>query len=68
MQAHATRWVNGFKLNIPKFQGCLQPKEFCVIEKIEKIDKKKVPRKPGEIRSQSVEEEDGFIEEDCLVD
>ena len=22
-QAHATRWVNMFKLNIPKFQGCL---------------------------------------------
>jgi hypothetical protein len=68
-QAHANQWENGFKLNIPEFQGWLQPKEFLVIEKIEKIDKKKVLREVVEIRSQSVEEEeDGFIEEDCLID
>ena len=28
VQAHATREVDGFKLNIPEFQGNLQPKEF----------------------------------------
>jgi hypothetical protein len=40
-----------------------------VTEKIEKIDKKKVLRKAVEIKSQSVvDEEDRFIEEDCLVD
>jgi hypothetical protein len=39
-----------------------------VTEKIEKINKKKVPREAAEIRSQSVmEKEDRFIEEDCLV-
>jgi hypothetical protein len=27
-QAHATQWVDGFKLDIPEFQGDLQPKEF----------------------------------------
>jgi hypothetical protein len=27
-QAHATGWVDGFKLDIPEFQGDLQPKEF----------------------------------------
>jgi hypothetical protein len=43
----------------------LQPEEFIVIEKLEKIDKKKVLREAAEIRSHSVvEEEDGFIEED----
>jgi hypothetical protein len=46
----------------------LQPKEFLITEKIEKIDKKKVLREAVEIRSQSVEEEDGFIKEDCLID
>jgi hypothetical protein len=47
----------------------LQPKEFLVTEKIEKIDKKKVLREAVEIRSQSVkEEEDGFIKEDCSID
>jgi hypothetical protein len=40
-----------------------------VIEKIEKINKKKVPREAAEIKSQSVvEKEDRFIEEYCLVD
>jgi hypothetical protein len=68
-QVQANRWVNEFKLNIPEFQDCLQPEEFLVTEKIEKINKKKVPREATEIRSQLVvEEEDGFIEEDCLVD
>ena len=69
VQAYANQWENGFKLNIPEFQGWLQPKEFLVTEKIDKIDKKKVLREVAEIRSQSVEEEeDGFIEEDCSLD
>jgi hypothetical protein len=42
VQAQANWWESGFKLNIPKFQGCLQPEEFLVTEKIEKIDIKKV--------------------------
>jgi hypothetical protein len=68
-QAHANRRVSRFKLDTPEFQGCLQPKEFIVTEKLEKFDKKKVPRETVEIRSQSVEAEgDGFIEEDCSVD
>jgi hypothetical protein len=65
-QAHAHRRVSRFKLDIREFQGCFQPKEFILTEK---INKKKVPREAVEIRSQSVvEEEDRFIEEDCLVD
>jgi hypothetical protein len=69
VQAQANRWESGFKLNIPEFQGWLQPEEFLVTEKIEKIDKKKVLREAVEIRSQSVEdEEDRFIEEDCSID
>jgi hypothetical protein len=45
----------------------LQPKEFLVIEKIDK--KKKVPREAAEIRNQLVEEEeDEFIEEGCSID
>jgi hypothetical protein len=67
-QAQATWWENGFKLEILEFQGCLQPEEFLVTEKIEKIDKKKVHREAAEIRSQSIEEEDEFIKEDCLID
>ena len=68
-QAHANQWENRFKLNIPEFQGWLQPEEFLVTEKIEKINKKKVLRDAAEIKSQSVkEEEDGFIEEDCSID
>jgi hypothetical protein len=60
--------VSRFKLNTPEFQGYLQPKEFIVTEKLEKFDKKKVPKEAAEIRSQSVEAEgDEFIEEDCLV-
>jgi hypothetical protein len=69
VQAQANRWESSFKLDIPEFQGCFQPKEFLVTEKIETINKKKVPREAVEIRSQSVvEKEDRFIEEDCLVD
>jgi hypothetical protein len=68
VQAQANRWESGFKLDIPEFQGCFQPKEFLVTEKIEKINKKKVLREAAEIRSQSVVEKgDRFIEEDCLV-
>jgi hypothetical protein len=68
VQAQANRWESGFKLDIPEFQGCFQPKEFLVTEKIKKINKKKVPREAAEIRSQSVVEKgDRFIEEDCLV-
>jgi hypothetical protein len=36
----------------------LQLEEFLVIEKIDKIDKKKVLREAAEIMSQSVEEEE----------
>jgi hypothetical protein len=69
VQAHANQWENEFKLNIPEFQGCLQPEEFLVTKKIEKINKKMVLREAAKIRNQSVkEEEDGFIEEDCLID
>jgi hypothetical protein len=32
-QTHVNQWENGFKLNIPEFQGWLQPEEFLVIEK-----------------------------------
>jgi hypothetical protein len=68
VQAQANRWESGFKLDIPEFQGCFQSEEFLVTEKIEKINKKKVPREAAEIRSQSVvEKEDRFIEEDCLL-
>jgi hypothetical protein len=68
-QAHANRRVSRFKLDTPEFQGCLQPKEFTVTEKLEKFVKKKAPKETAEIRSQSVETEgDRFIEEDCLVD
>jgi hypothetical protein len=44
-QAHATRWVNGFKPNISKFQGDLQPKEFLdrVTAIGEILDFKEVP-------------------------
>jgi hypothetical protein len=69
MQAHANRRVSRFKLNTLEFQGCLQFKEFIETEKLEKFNKKKVPRETVEIRSQSVEVEgDGFIEEDCSID
>ena len=68
--------MNRLKLDTPKFQGCLQPKEFKVIEKNRKFSQKvprkmakKVPREVAEIMSQSiVEEEDGFITKYCLVD
>jgi hypothetical protein len=44
-QAHATRWVDGFKLDIPEFQGDLQPKEFMdrVAAVGEVLDFKEVP-------------------------
>jgi hypothetical protein len=68
-QAHAHQQVNRFKLDKSEFQGCLQPEEFLVIEKLEKIDKKKVPKEAAKIKSQSVvEKKNGFIEEDCSVD
>ena len=28
VQAHANRWESGFKLDIPKFSGGMQPEEF----------------------------------------
>jgi hypothetical protein len=68
-QAHTHRRVSRFKLDISEFQGCFQSKEFLVTEKIEKINKKNVPREAAKIKSQSVvEEEDRFIEGDCSVD
>jgi hypothetical protein len=33
VQAQANRWESGFKLDIPEFQGCFQPKEFLVTKK-----------------------------------
>ena len=33
-QVHATHWENRFELDIPEFQGCLQPEEFLVAEKL----------------------------------
>jgi hypothetical protein len=44
-QAHATRWVNGFKLNILEFQGNLQLEEFLdrVAAVGEVLDFNKVP-------------------------
>jgi hypothetical protein len=69
--------VSRFKLDTPEFQGCLQHKEFKVIEKNIKFSQKEVPRKmaknvpreAAKIMSQSVmKEEDGFIAEYCSVD
>jgi hypothetical protein len=43
--AHATRWVDGFKLNILEFQGDLQPEELMdrVVVVREVLDFKEVP-------------------------
>jgi hypothetical protein len=45
VQAHANRWESSFKLNIPKFNGGLQPKEFldwiAAVEEV--LDFKGVP-------------------------
>jgi hypothetical protein len=45
VQAHATRWVDGFKLYIPEFQGDLQPEELMdwVVAVGEVLDFKEVP-------------------------
>jgi hypothetical protein len=45
VQAQANQWESGFKLNIPEFQGWLQPEEFLVTEKKKK--KKKNRQKEG---------------------
>jgi hypothetical protein len=37
--------VSRFKLDTPEFQGCMQPKEFKIIEKNRKFSQKEVPRK-----------------------
>jgi hypothetical protein len=41
-QAHATRWVDGFKLDFPEFPGVLQPSEFwywtLAVEKFFKVN------------------------------
>jgi hypothetical protein len=41
-QAHATRWVDGFKLDFPEFLGVLQPSEFwywtLVVEEFFKVN------------------------------
>ena len=44
-QAHATWWVDKFKLDIPKFQGNLQPEEFMnrIATVGEVLDFKEVP-------------------------
>jgi hypothetical protein len=49
VQAHTNRWVNGFKLDILKFQGYLLPKEFLLKEKNRKFPQKEVPRKTTEM-------------------
>jgi Ca2+-binding EF-hand superfamily protein len=63
VQAQANRWESGFKLDTPKFQSCVQPKEFMVAKiKNKKIPQKEVPRKMAkmvpkegaEIKHQSV--------------
>jgi hypothetical protein len=41
VQAQANRWESGFKLNIPEFQGWLQPEEFLVTEKKKKSTKRR---------------------------
>jgi hypothetical protein len=65
VQAHATRWVNGFKLNIPEFQGDLQPEEFLdrVAGVGEVFDFKEVPedRRVSLVATK-------LIDEDLLVD
>jgi hypothetical protein len=45
VQAHATRWVDGFKLNIPEFQGDLQHEELMDLVAVvgEVLDFKEVP-------------------------
>ena len=47
-QAHAILQEASIKLDITGFQGCVQPKESFVKEKIEKSSKKKVPREATE--------------------
>jgi hypothetical protein len=62
VQAQANRQEFGFKLDTPKFQSCVQPKEFMVAEKNKNIPQKEVPRKMAkmvpkegaEIKHQSV--------------
>jgi hypothetical protein len=51
-QAHAILQEAGVKLDTMGFQGCLQPKESPVKEKIEKSGKKKVPREATERTNQ----------------
>jgi hypothetical protein len=65
MQAHATRWVAGFKLVIPEFQGGLQPKEFMdwVAAVGEVLDFKEVPEDP-QVSLVTTK----LIDEDLLVD
>jgi hypothetical protein len=41
VQAHAIQQVSRFKLDIPKFQSCLQSKEFMVAEKNIKFPQKR---------------------------
>jgi hypothetical protein len=40
VQAQANRWKSSFKLDTPKFQSCMQPKEFMVAEKNKNISQK----------------------------
>jgi hypothetical protein len=48
-QAHATRWVDGFKLDTLEFHSCLQPKEFMVVGKNRKFSQKEIPKKMAEM-------------------
>jgi hypothetical protein len=49
--AHTNQRVSRFKLDTPKFQSCLQPKEFMVAEKNRKFPQKEVPRKMAKMVS-----------------
>ena len=64
-QAHATRWVDGFKLDIPEFQGDLQTEELMgqVAAVGEVLDFKEVPedRRVSLVATK-------LIDEDLLVD
>ena len=64
-QAHAIRWVDGFKPNIPEFQGNLQPDEFMdqVAAVGEVLNFKEVPedRRVSLVATK-------LIDEDLLVD
>jgi hypothetical protein len=48
VQAQANRWESSFKLDTPKFQSCVQPKEFMVAGKNKKSSTKRSTKEDGE--------------------